>query len=137
MTGLVLLAVKLVVVGRALRRSAAGLLGLLLLSQAGWAQPSQVFQFARPRAKHATLKFDIQRNLIIVAARLNGQGPYHFLLDTGVSTSLLTNPALADSLHLVRGEELRVIGAGGEDTPLRAYRTDQVRVELPGLVAPN
>jgi hypothetical protein len=54
-----------------------------------------------------------------------------------VSTSLLTNPNLADSLHLVRGEEMRVIGTGGEDTPLRAYRTENVRVELPGLVAPR
>lgn len=137
MAGLVLLAIKLGVLGRALRWRVAGLLGLLLLSQAGWAQPSQPFQLMRPRAKRTAFKFDTQRNLIIVAAHLNGQGPYHFLLDTGVSTSLLTNPALGDSLHLVRGEELRVVGAGGEDTPLRAYRTDNVRVELPGLVAPS
>jgi hypothetical protein len=137
MDGLVQLAVNLAALGRALCGRVAGLLGLLLLSQVGWAQPAPTFQFVRPRAKQATFKFDTQRNLIIVAARLNGHGPYHFLLDTGVSTSLLTNPALADSLHLVRGEELRVIGAGGEDTPLRAYRTSNVRVELPGLVAPS
>ena len=137
MNGLVLLVAKLAALGRALRWGAAGLLALLLLSQAGWAQTTPVFQFARPRAKQATFKFDTQRNLIIVAARLNGHGPYHFLLDTGVSNSLLTNPALADSLNLVRGEELRVIGAGGEDTPLRAFRTNDVRVELPGLVAPR
>jgi hypothetical protein len=137
MAGLVLLAATLGALGRALRWRVAGLLGLLLLSQAGWAQATQPFQLTRPRAKRTTFKFDTQRNLIIVAARLNGHGPYHFLLDTGVSTSLLTNPALGDSLHLVRGEELRVIGAGGEDTPLRAYRTDNVRVELPGLVAPS
>jgi hypothetical protein len=137
MTGLVLLAVRMAALGRMLRWCVAGLLGLLVLSQAALAQATQTFQFTRPRAKQAIFKFDTQRNLIVVAARLNGQGPYHFLLDTGVSTSLLTNPALADSLHLVRGEELRVIGAGGENAPLRAYRTDHVRVELPGLVAPN
>lgn len=137
MNGLVLWAAKLRVLRRALGRGAAGLLVALLLSLAAGAQPSQPFEFARPGAKRAMVKFDIQRNLIVVAARLNGHGPYHFLLDTGVSTSLLTNPALADSLHLVRGEELRVIGAGGEDTPLRAYRSNGVCVELPGLVAPS
>ncbi|TVT38332.1 hypothetical protein FNT36_19220 [Hymenobacter setariae] len=137
MTYLVLLVAKLRTLGRAARGCVAALLGLLVLGPAGWAQGTQAFEFTRPRAKHATVKFDTQRNLIIVAARLNGHGPYHFLLDTGVSTSLLTNPDLADSLHLVRGEELRVIGTGGEDTPLRAYRTDNVRVELPGLVAPR
>lgn len=138
MTGLVRLAGKLGALGRALRCRVAGLLGvLLLLSQAGWAQEAGPFRLARPRARRTTFKFDTQRNLIIVSARLNGKGPYHFLLDTGVSTSLLTNPALADSLHLVRGEELRVLGAGGEDKPLRAYRSNGVRVELPGLVAPS
>lgn len=137
MTCLVLLVAILGALGCPWLRRPAGLLGLLLLSQAGWAQPTEVFQLLRPRAKHTTFKFDTQRNLIIVAARLNGSGPYHFLLDTGVSTSLLTNSALGDSLHLTRGEELRVVGAGGEDTPLRAYRTSEVRVELPGLVAPR
>jgi hypothetical protein len=136
MTYLVLLVVTLRGIGRAMR-GCATLLGLLALGPAGWAQGTQSFEFTRPRDKRTTFKFDTQRNLIIVAARLNGHGPYHFLLDTGVSTSLLTNPNLADSLHLVRGEEMRVIGTGGEDTPLRAYRTENVRVELPGLVAPR
>jgi hypothetical protein len=137
MTCLVLLVALLAALGGVWRGRSVGLLGLLLLSQAGWAQSAGIFQLTRPGAKRTTFKFDTQRNLIIVAARLNGHGPYHFLLDTGVSTSLITNPALADSLHIVRGEELRVIGAGGEGTPLRAFRTDNVRVELPGLIAPH
>ncbi|RZK61037.1 MAG: hypothetical protein EOO59_06050, partial [Hymenobacter sp.] len=137
MTILVLTVARLVA-----RRGAAGaralaLLAGVLLSLAARAQADQPFALAQPAARRAVVKFNMQRNLIIVAARLNGQGPYHFILDTGVNTSLLTNPALADSLHLLRGEELRVVGAGGEDTPLRAYRTEGVRVELPGVVAPR
>ena len=137
MTGLVLLGAKLVARRRAAGWHVLALLVGVLLGPAAWAQADPPWQLARPGARRAVVKFDMQRNLIVVAARLNGQGPYHFLLDTGVSTSILTNPALADSLHLVRGEELRVIGAGGEDTPLRAYRTEGVRVEMPGLVAPR
>jgi hypothetical protein len=137
MTGLVWLAARMTARRRATSWRWAALLVGWLLSPTAWAQPNQPFQLARSKARSTTFKFDTQRNLIVVAARLNGQGPYHFLLDTGVSTSMLTNPALADSLHLVRGQEMRVVGAGGEDTPLRAYRTDGVRVELPGLVAPS
>jgi hypothetical protein len=125
----------------------AGLLLSLLLSLPSWAQQqgaavaevvaplAQVFEFAHPEAKRVRLKFVTQRNLIIVAAHLNGAGPYHFLLDTGVGTSLLTNVALADSLHLKRVEEMRVVGTGGENIPLQAFRTEDTRVELPGLVA--
>jgi len=123
------------------RRGAGGwgvlvLLVALLLGPGARAQSGQPFRLARPKARRAVLKFDMQRNLIVVAARLNGLGPYHFLLDTGVATSLITNPALADSLHLTLGEELRVVGAGGQDTPLRAYRTNPVRVEMPGVLTP-
>ena len=115
------------------------LVGLMALLPAlpARAQASHAFEFARPGARRAAIRFDMYRNLIVVAARLNGRGPYHFLLDTGVSSSLLTNVALADSLHLTRGEELLVVGAGGEGTPLRAYRTNGVRVEMPSVVAPN
>ncbi len=137
MTGLVQLLVRRTASFSAAGWRVAGVLLGLLLSQVAWAQGSPTFMFACPKARYATFKFDTHRNLIIVAARLNGKGPYHFLLDTGVSTSLLTNTALGDSLHLERGEEFRVVGSGGQDTPLRAYRTSEVRVELPGVVAPR
>lgn len=137
MTRLVLLAALITARRPAASWRWAGLVVGLLLGPAAWAQINPPFHLTRPKARSTTFKFNTQRNLIVVAARLNGQGPYHFLLDTGVSTSMITNPTLADSLHLARGQEMRVVGAGGEDTPLRAYRTDGVRVELPGLVAPS
>ncbi|MGI4865308.1 MAG: aspartyl protease family protein [Janthinobacterium lividum] len=137
MTGLGHLLAHAPALRRAAGRCVAGLLLALLWGPLAWAQGSPTFALARPKARRAVFGFDTQRNLIIVAARLNGKGPYHFLLDTGVSISLLTNAALADSLHLERGEEFRVVGSGGEDTPLRAYRTNEVRVELPGVVAPR
>ena len=137
MTGLGHLLANAPALRRAAGRCVAGLLLALLLGPVAWAQGSATFALARPKARRAVFSFDTQRNLIIVAARINGKGPYHFLLDTGVSISLLTNPALADTLHLERGEEFRVVGSGGEDTPLRAYRTNEVRVELPGVVAPR
>ncbi|GAB3326117.1 hypothetical protein GCM10027511_35670 [Hymenobacter humi] len=79
----------------------------------------------------------LQRNLLVVSAKINNAGPFNFLLDTGVNTSIITSTALADSLQLRKGEKYRVVGAGGAETGLLAYQTDSVRVELPGVVAPH
>ena len=79
----------------------------------------------------------VQRNLLVVSAHINGRGPFNFLLDTGVSTSILTSTTLADSLGLCHGEQLRIVGAGGGDTGLLAYQTDGVRISMPGVVAPS
>jgi predicted aspartyl protease len=95
------------------------------------------FRFETPRRKQARIPVHLQRNLLVVSAKLNGCGPYNFLLDTGVSTSLLTSPELADSLGLRHGDRFRVVGAGGSDSGLLAYQTDSVRVTLPGVVAPR
>lgn len=58
----------------------AGLLGLLGSAPAGaqavtGASAALPFRFEQPRQRKARLPFEFQRNLIIVAAHLNGQGP--------------------------------------------------------------
>ena len=96
-----------------------------------------LFHLEAPRRQKAVVPMILQRNLLVVSLRLNGCGPYNFLLDTGVGTSLLTSSSLADSLGLRHGEQYRVIGAGGVNTGLLAYQTDSVRVTMPGVVAPR
>lgn len=95
------------------------------------------FRLARPEQRRAIVPVQVQRNLLVVAAYLNGRGPYNFLLDTGVGTAILTSPTLADSMQLRHGPKFRVVGAGGSDTGLIAYQTDSVRVSLPGVEAPH
>jgi len=114
-----------------------GLLLALMGSGRAGAQPSpsRCFVLTRPRAHEARVPFSAARNLLIVSAQLNGRGPYNFLLDTGVATSLLTDPQLADSLHLTRGPQFRILGVGGTDSGLRAYEAANVRVSLPGVEA--
>ncbi|MDB5269569.1 MAG: hypothetical protein JWP58_2609 [Hymenobacter sp.] len=99
--------------------------------------PPGPFVFARANDHHTTLNFQVQRNLLVVQLRLNGAGPFNFLLDSGVGMSIITSPLLADSLRLHRGEYFRVVGMGGTDTGLLAYQADNVRVELPDVVAPR
>jgi len=112
------------------------LLALLLVLPAA-AQEKPAFQFERARTRRVRLPFMLQRNLIVVSARLNGQGPYNFLLDSGVGVSILTDPAVKNFLQLRTGEEVRLMGAGESEQPLLAYRVDSVQVQLADAVAPS
>ena len=122
-----------------LRSLLHGLLLCLVLSigPAGLcqAQSTGLFRFETPRRHRMQVPLQVQRNLLVVSVTLNGFGPFNFLLDTGVGTSIITSPALADSLRLHHGQIFRITGAGGSDTGLQAYQADSVRVGLPGLVA--
>ncbi|MBF9144069.1 aspartyl protease family protein [Hymenobacter properus] len=95
------------------------------------------FRFRNARRHQVHVPVRLQRNLVVVSCLLNGYGPFNFLLDTGVSTTLITSSALADSLHLRHGERFRVVGAGGADSGLLAYQTDSVRLTLGGVEAPR
>lgn len=97
--------------------------------------PELPFRLSKPRQKQTRLRFEFQRNLIIVAASLNGAGPYNFLLDTGVATSIITDPSLTALLHLRPGGDVYRVAGMGEEEPLEAYYADSVCVTMPGIVA--
>ncbi|MBC6605318.1 aspartyl protease family protein [Hymenobacter sp. BT188] len=123
--------VTLLLISRTLRGWGAFLGLLLSLTATGQpaksAAPSFTFKSARTRS--LTVPVEMQRNLIIISASLNGQGPFNFLLDTGVSMSILTDPTLRTQLGLRLGQRFRVAGAG-EDQALEAFQTDSVHVTL-------
>ncbi|QJX45424.1 PDZ domain-containing protein [Hymenobacter taeanensis] len=74
----------------------------------------------------------MQRNLVVIPLRLNGQGPFNFLLDTGINTSLITDATLRQQLHLRTKQRFLIAGAG-EEEPLEGFLVDSMRVELTGL----
>ncbi|WP_167855610.1 aspartyl protease family protein [Hymenobacter fodinae] len=77
----------------------------------------------------------MQRNLVIIPLRLNGQGPFNFLLDTGINTSLITDASLRQQLRLRPKQRFLVSGAG-EEEPLEAFLVDSVQVELKNIACP-
>ncbi|WP_400190287.1 aspartyl protease family protein [Hymenobacter sp. B81] len=105
----------------------AGLLVALLATLAAEAHPA--FQLLPARRRAVRTSFLLERNLIVVPVHLNGRGPFHFILDTGVGTSLITDPRLRDSLSLRIGQQYLVAGVG-EEAPLVAFQSDSVRVSL-------
>ncbi|HEX8427128.1 aspartyl protease family protein [Hymenobacter sp.] len=127
--------------GRQWYRLSVLILGLLPLVAEAQFQPQSTkeqlaFRFVRPGQRKVRIPFEFQRNLIIVQAHLNGQGPYNFLLDSGVGISLITDPTLIEPLKLRRGANYNVMGAG-QEKPLEAFFSDSVQVKMPGVIAPT
>jgi len=117
-------------------------LGLALLGCLGLATTTPAvgqgapFQLERAKARRVKLPFLLQRNLMVVSTHLNGQGPYNFVLDSGVGTAIITDPALRSLLKLRAGQVYQLVGAGEMEEPLVAYISDSVRVTMPGVVCP-
>ncbi|AHJ98477.1 aspartyl protease family protein [Hymenobacter swuensis] len=116
-------------------RGRAGWFGVLLLfASAGIAQAQPAaFRFEKVQMRKTRIPFLIQRNLIVVETWLNGRGPYNFLLDTGIGTSLITDPHLGQELDLPMEGRFLVAGAG-EERPLEAFQIPGVAVRLLGGV---
>ena len=101
---------------------------LVLLAHPSAASPTLTRAFAPAEERDATtLPFDPANNLIVIAAALNGRGPFRFLLDTGATHHVLKpEAARALGLKLEGGGE---IDAGGGGTVEAAVaRVAEVRV---------
>jgi predicted aspartyl protease len=78
--------------------------------------------------------FDFVDNtsLVVVPVRINGHGPYRFLLDTGASNTVLSL-SVADGLGIPRGRSFTLATGGGNVTAtvrkLSAFTVGPVRLE--------
>lgn len=80
--------------------------------------------------------FRIVRNMIVVQASINGQGPFNFILDTGVGYMVITDPDVVSTVHIVKSRTIMMSGMGdGED--LEAYVTNPLQVDISGLRSQN
>ena len=77
-----------------------------------WEPEDKFGFFLEGKRKAARIPFEFHSNLIIVPVQINGSDTLHFILDTGVSTTLITDPlALSNqNLHLTR--QVKLAGAG-------------------------
>src|SRR6476620_8671730 len=82
--------------------------------------------------KSAEIPIEISNNLIIIPVTLNGMLPLKFILDTGVRTTILTEKAFADILHLTYTRKYTISGLGGENV-VDALITNNVSLDLPGI----
>ncbi|MEZ4827721.1 MAG: aspartyl protease family protein [Bacteroidia bacterium] len=78
------------------------------------------------------IPIEVQHNIILIPVRVNGSFEMNFILDTGVRTTILTEPMVAGFLALDTLETISVKGLGAGNTIQAALARD-VSMELPGL----
>jgi hypothetical protein len=85
---------------------------------AGITRPGSAQQNSTAAEQTHAIPFELYKNLIFIQVRVNGSGPYSFLLDTGANASFL-NVSLADSLGIENKHQKESnIGTGESSTHL-------------------
>ncbi len=98
----------------------------------------QVFFLSDSYSQNFRLKNNIKRdaisfikvkNLIVIPIYINGQGPYNFLLDTGVGPLIITDPKLIGNLNTDGLRSFKINGAGdGEE--IEVLLANNVQVDI-------
>lgn len=101
---------------------------LLLVLLLGNSSRAQFFQFPE-HLRREVIPFKLIRNLIVVPVEINGQGPFNFVLDSGVGLVLITDPQVADSLQLNFLRNIKIVGLGGDDD-LDAFISEPLSLSL-------
>lgn len=76
------------------------------------------FQLAKKR-KITRIPFEFQANLVIVPVKVNNSDTLRFILDTGVSSILITDPSVAKKQLMKFARNVKISGAG-EGTDIEA-----------------
>lgn len=98
---------------------------IILMSHYSYAQD---FEFL-DRRKKDVVSFKMVKNLIIIPVYMNGKGPYNFILDTGVGPLIISDPTLADSLHLKNLRPIKIAGLGKGDE-IEAFVSAEINLKL-------
>lgn len=114
------------------RRSRMFLFLVLLIIQSAVAQD---FGFGFTNRRRAVIiPFEWQSNLIVVPVSINNSDTLNFILDTGISMNMITDPDVARDLNLKYVRKVNVLGVG-QGSALEARVSVGNRIRLPGVKA--
>ena len=77
-----------------------------------WEPADKFGFFLEGKRKVTRIPFEFHSNLIVVPVQINGSDTLHFILDTGVSTTLITDPKALSQQHLQLTRPVVLSGAG-------------------------
>ncbi len=97
-----------------------------------YSQKDSGFRFNNTRRSKITIPVNVAHNLVIVPVRINNSPPFNFLLDTGVKTTLLSEPLMLSFLRIDSSETVIVLGLG-KDGYIVAERIPNVTFKMDGL----
>lgn len=116
--------VKLLIRSRLLRFLC--ILGFCLISNFVQAQ----YFYLTQNRKRVTVPFQLVRNMVIVRLKINGKGPFNFILDTGVGVMIITDPAVGDSINVLNARTIKLAGFG-EGEEYEASIAPYLKVDMP------
>jgi PDZ domain/Aspartyl protease len=96
----------------------------------------QAFYFTNPEQNKITIPFRLIHNLIVIPLFINDSDTLHFILDSGVKTTLLTELPAGDSLDLKVAKKMIITGLGNSE-PSIAYHTFNNTINLKGIKGMN
>ena len=111
-------------------------LGLLLCLGGSCLLQAQTSGFSLGGRKSVKIPVEIQHNIILIPLQINGSFEMNFILDTGVKTTILTEPLLTSFLALDSVSRILVRGLG-DGPPIEASLARDVRIALPGVAGPK
>ncbi len=116
--------------------TSAILLAFLILHDSLCQNPVKQLHFIDPGKKSVSVHFTFINNLIIIPATINHSDTLHFIVDTGLTTSLITELAYSDSVSLNYAQkiELQGLGSGG---PLSALHSVGNEITIKGIEGQN
>ncbi len=88
---------------------------LLLISMALQAQSPLGFQLP-DGTKYYEMPFLRESNLIIIPVRINGKGPFNFILDTGSESGIIFDQAILDSVQVELSQTVPIFAMDGIQT---------------------
>lgn len=78
----------------------------------------------------------ISHNLVVIQMRINDSPPLNFILDTGVNTTILTEPLIAHIFNFMTEESVFILGLGNEGI-IEAGMARNLTFKLNGITGSN
>ncbi|MDP4292011.1 MAG: retropepsin-like aspartic protease, partial [Bacteroidota bacterium] len=79
------------------------------------------------------IPFENYNNLIVINGIMNDRLPLHFIFDTGVHTSIITDKTLSDLIG-VKYDRMYTMSGIGEHKQFNVYLANGVSIDFPGLL---
>ncbi|GAA5035569.1 hypothetical protein GCM10011506_32260 [Marivirga lumbricoides] len=90
----------------------------------------------RDKNRKAVIPFDIHSNLIVVNVLFQGVIPLKFIVDTGVTNTVLIDKVYSDILDIVPDRKISLIGAAG-GKEVEAYIVNSISINVFEIVGNN
>jgi hypothetical protein len=108
------------------------LAALFLLEILSCKAQSEIGFFIPNNGKRVEIPFDNYNNLIVIKGIVNNRLPLHFIFDTGVHTSIITDKTLSDMMQ-VKYDRMYTMSGIGEHKQFNVYLANGVSVDFPDL----